>query len=125
MSNSFGPIKNAAGSIHAGNSPVSVLATGSITGIASSTLSTIVTYTNTSGSQESVSRVAGSGTVPAIYLLVLNTVTIEEQRSGPDYKVNFAFNGPLKLDNGDILELKVRHGFATTTRDFQSSIYGV
>lgn len=110
---------------HAGNSPVGVLATGSITTIADSTLSTIVTFTNSSGGDQSISRVAGSGTAPAQYDLVLNSVTIETRRSGPDYKVDFTFNGPLKLVDTDILDLKVTHLITGTTRDFQASVYGV
>lgn len=125
MSNSFGPIKNVGSSLHAGNSPVSVLATGSITTIADGVLSTIVTYTNSSGVAQSVSRIGGSGTFPAQYDLVFDTVTIETKRSGPDYKAEFIFDGPLKVPNGSIIDLKVTHLDPNDTRDFQASIYGV
>jgi len=121
----FSPGDSADDQPHAGNSPVDVLATGSIAGIADAILSTIVTFTNSSGADQSVSRIGGSGTFPAQYDLVLNAVTIETRRSGPDYKADFEFNGPLKLVNGDILDLKVTHLDPNNTRDFQASIYGV
>ena len=125
MSNNFSQTPSADDVAHAGNSPVSVLATGSISGIADATLTTIVTYTNASGGDESISRIGGSGTFPAQYDLVLNAVTIETKRSGPDYKAEFIFTGPLKLANGNILDLKVTHLDPNDTRDFQASIYGV
>jgi len=119
----FSKTPNAADASHAGNTPVGVLANSSVSNIADATLTTITTFTATG--DQSVSRIGGSGTFPAEYRLTLNAVDIEIQRSGPDYKVNFEFDGPLSLSTGDILDVKVTHLDPNNTRDFQATIYGV
>jgi len=102
---------------------LSVLANSAATNVVNATLTTVVTFTSIGNT--SITRINGSGTIPAKYDLVLNSTTIEIQRSGPNYRINFEFGGPLSLSDGDILDLKVTHLDPNNTRDFQATIYGV
>ena len=122
MAINFSPTPSADDVAHAGNSPVTALATGNNAALASSTLGTVVTHT--ASGQQSVSRIAGSGTFPAEWTLVLNSVILETKRSGPDYKVEFLFNGPLTIPDTQVLDIKVEHLDAANTRDFNATIYG-
>jgi hypothetical protein len=110
----------------AGNSalPASVdtLATGTQTGVASSLLTTIVTFT--AGSAKKITKVSVSGTEYAKFQLFKNTGLIETKRTGPDRSVDFIFSSPLVMNTGDILDVKVTHFYIGNTLDVEASIYG-
>jgi len=111
---------------HAGNSPVTALATGTADAVSPSTLTTITTLTAVG--EQTVSRAEVSGTGPGTATLVLNAAIIETRRFNGDRTTDFLFpSGPLKLDSGDILDIKVEHFAvpALETRDYTAVIYGV
>lgn len=101
---------------------VSPLASGSITGIPTNTLSTIVTYTAAVATH--LSRISVSGNIYAKYQLFLNTVLIETKRSGPERSLDFFFDCPLTLSPTSILDVKVMHYQTSETGDFESTVYG-
>lgn len=103
----------------------SVAATGSVTNIADNTLTTIVTVAFSAGVFENLAIVSVSGDDYAKYYLVLNTVTIDTRRSGPDRNLQFDFTGaPLALVSGDVIDIKVEHFSVGQLLDFDSTVYG-
>lgn len=97
-----------------------VLNNGTVANVTATTLTTIVSYTALV--DKGVTRISCSGTDYAKFSLVLNTVTIEYQRSGPSRNIEF---GPLKLSATDVLDVKVEHFITGDTANFESTIYGV
>lgn len=126
MGISFSPGDDTDDKPHAGNSPVTALATGTSNSVSSSVLTTITTLT--ASGEQTVSRAEVSGTGPGTATLVLNAAIIETRRFNGDRTTDFLFpGGPLKLDNGDILDVKIQH-FAVPpaeTRDYTAVIYGI
>jgi hypothetical protein len=110
----------ASGSITASTDPNSVLAVGAQTSIASSTLTTVVTYTATG--TERISSIIASGTDYAKYTIVLNTVTIMTLRSGPSRNVGAFIN--LEINATDVIDLKVEHFDSTVSMDAEATILG-
>lgn len=109
---------------HAGNSPVSSLATGSALTVPSATTTTVTTYTAVG--RRTINRIGVTGDVYARWFIVLNSTTIEEKQTGPDRESDFEWaGGPLLLNSGDILDVKVRHAYAGLTPDFNATIYGI
>ena len=100
-----------------------VLANGTQTSVSDNTVTTLTTYT-ASGTKY-ISKIICSGTVYAKFTLVLNTSTIETRRGGPDRTIEFDFGGALKLDNTDVLDVKVEHYVTGASENFEATIYGV
>lgn len=126
MGISFSPGDDTDDKPHAGNSPVSSLATGTSNAVSASTLTTVTTFTAVG--EQTVNRAEISGTGPGTATLVLNAAIIETRRFNGDRTTDFLFlGGPLKLDSGDILDLKIEHFAvpALETRDYTAVIYGI
>lgn len=109
----------ATSSLPAGIDP---LATGAQIGIGATLLTTIVTYT--AATVKGISKISVSGTTYAKFQLFKNTVLIDTKRTGPDRSVDFIFNNPLKMNIGDILDVKVTHYYTSNASDFEATVYG-
>jgi len=109
---------------HAGNSPVSVLASGSDTTVSDATLTTLRTYTAPAAGA-SISQINVSGG-PGKATLELNSTVIDAKRINPSYTTEWRFEGPLNLAGADILDVKIRFNSSdnSETRDFNATIYG-
>lgn len=103
----------------AGASP---LATGAITGIPATVLTTIVTYTATTARQ--ISRISCSGNVYGKFQVFKNTILIDTIRSGPERSEQLLFTAPINLVTTDIVDVKVTHYQTGVSGDFESTIYG-
>ena len=102
--------------------PNEILVDGSVAGLGASTLSTIATYNNSSGSKKRIHSIIASGEIYACYYIVVNTVTVVTKRSGPSRNVEFFLN--IDLDDGDIIDLKVEHFTTGDTANFEGTILG-
>lgn len=102
---------------------VSALASGNITSVPASVLSTIVTYT--APAARKITRIGVSGTDYGKFQLFINTVLIETRRTSPERSSDFTFVSPLVLASGDILDVKVTQYATGVLADFESTIYGV
>jgi hypothetical protein len=105
----------------AGSTDQTVLNTGTLTSVPANTQQTIVTYTAGAG-DSGITRIVCSGTDYAKFELYKNVSLVETQRSGPDRN---AFFGPIKLQAGDIIDVKVEHFVTGSTANFEATIYGV
>jgi hypothetical protein len=101
---------------------VSPIATGSVTSVPATTLTTIVTYA--AAADTKVTRIGCSGTVYAKFQLFLNTVLVEVKRSGPERSIDFSFDRPLALATGDVIDVKVTHYVTAALEDFEATVYG-
>lgn len=97
---------------------------GTVTNVAESTLTTILTKTaNTSLSKITVISVSGDNY--AKFTLVINGITIDIRRTGPDRNLQFDFTAnPLETSLGDVIDVKVEHFNVGETLDFDATIYG-
>jgi len=97
---------------------------GSITSIAPSTKTTIVSQVFVADSIENVPLISASGTNYAKYFFQINAIDIDIRRGAPNYNVEFNFTGaPFALTAGDIVSIAVEH-FNAGTEDFEATIYG-
>lgn len=103
-------------------SSVAILATSSAANVPDSTLTTIVTYTAVAATK--ITRIAVSGTMYGKFQLFKNTVLFETRRTSPERSTDFAFNSPLSLALGDILDVKVTQFQIGLLGDFESTVYG-
>lgn len=101
---------------------VSDLAGGSVAAVADNVQTTIVTYT--ASGKVLISHISTSGTVYAKMQLYKNATLIETKRGGPDRTQVFEFLRPLRLNNGDILDVKVTHYNVGQTAEFEATVYG-
>lgn len=99
-------------------------AIGTASNVPAATLTTILTKVADS-SLTNISIVSVSGDDYAKYTLVINSITIDIRRSGPDRNLQFDFTAnPLKTTLGDVIDIKVEHFFAGDLLDFDATIYG-
>lgn len=99
-------------------------ATGTASNVPASTLTTILTTTYTP-TFNNISIVSVSGEDYAKYYLVINTVTIDVRRSGPDRNLVFDYtSNPLKLNSGDTVDIKVEHFATGSLLEFDATVYG-
>jgi hypothetical protein len=97
---------------------------GSITGIAPSTKTTIVSQVFSGGVFENISIVSVSGTNYAKFFLAINGTDVDIRRTGPNLNLVFDYTGsPFALTSGDVVDIKVEH-FNAGTEDFDATIYG-
>lgn len=106
----------------AGGLEVDALAGGSVTGVLDNVLTTILTHTALA--KTLVSHISCTGTVYAKFQLFKNAVLIETRRGGPDRTLVFEFNKPLKLESGDILDVKATHYVVGASEEFEATLYG-
>lgn len=99
------------------------LAGNAIVNTPDNVLTTIVTYTAYE-TKTLLSSITVSGTLYAKFQLFFNTILIETRRGGPDRTLVFTFDHPLKMVDGDILDVKVTHYDVGQTADFDSTVYG-
>jgi hypothetical protein len=98
---------------------------GSAANVPASTLTTIVTQGFVSGTFENLTMVSVSGEDYAKFYIVINTVTVDVRRSGPDRNLTFNYTGaPYKLNSGDVVDVKVEHFVSGSLIDFDATIYG-
>lgn len=100
---------------------VDALAGNAITGVPDNVLTTIVTHT--APTKQLISHISVSGSVYAKFQLFKNAALLETRRGGPDRSLVFEFCKPLKLEAGDILDVKVTH-YVNTTEEFEATVYG-
>lgn len=101
----------------------SVLATGVVSGLIDSTLTTITTFV--APSDTLITKVSCSGDAPADFTLLLNTVQIDIKRSSTaDLDKEFSFSHPFKMLLNDVLDIKVFHHAPGKSRTFNTTIYG-
>ena len=99
--------------------------TGSAAAVPASTLTTIVTQSYVLGTFENLTLVSVSGEDYAKYYIVINTVTVDVRRSGPDRNLTFDYTGaPYKLNPGDVVDVKVEHFVSGSLIDFDATVYG-
>lgn len=97
---------------------------GSVSTVPDNALTTIVSYTNTSGGDLWLNMVTGTGNLDALYTLFINTNEIDNLNSAEqDRNVKFAFVKAIKVANGDIIDVKVKHFYNGKSGDFKSTIY--
>lgn len=97
---------------------------GSVTTVPKDSLTTIVTYTNTTGGDLWLNQATGTGTLDAFYALYINANEIDNLRSAEQERnVKFAFTKAIKIANNDVINVKVKHSYNGKTGDFDSTIY--
>ena len=101
----------------------SIVEGGSIATIAADAKTTILTYTNTSGILY-LDGYAGTGSVDAEYILVIDTVEkIFLRSSEQERNVQMPFPRPIKIAQGSIIDIKVTH-WTSGTADFDATLFG-
>ena len=101
---------------------VSPLASGTVSSVPASTLTTITTYT--AASDTKLSKISVSGTIYAKYQLFLDTVLIDTKRCGPEREMDFMFDRPLSLSAISVLDVKVTHYQTGSLEEFNATVYG-
>ena len=97
---------------------------GSLTNLAPSTKTTIVTQVFILGTLENVAMLSVSGTGYAKYFFAINGIDVDIRRSGPDLNLTYDFTGaPYALLAGDVVDVRVEH-FNASNQDFDATIYG-
>ena len=97
---------------------------GSLTSIAASTKSTIVSQVYILGTLENIAMLSVSGTNYAKYFFAINGVDVDIRRTGPSLNLTYDFTGaPYALASGDVVDVKVEH-FNPGSQDFDATIYG-
>lgn len=98
---------------------------GSITGIADNTRTTIVSQIYVVGSFHNLVIMSVSGTTQAKYYLRKNTIDIDTRRTSPGRNLQYDFTGaPIALSPGDIVDVQVEHFNTSDVEDFDATIYG-
>lgn len=100
--------------------PINYIQTGSIDTVPDSVQTTIITLTATQN--HNIFRISCSGDVYAKYQLYVNSDLIETKRIG-NRDIDFIFNTPLQVLNGQILDVKVTHYYIGKTVNFDATIY--
>jgi hypothetical protein len=103
--------------------PINNVLTGSISTVPDNTLSTILTLNATTNHK--IVKVSCSSHLYAKYMLYVDTNLIETRIASPNRTIDFNFNPPLLINNGQIVDIKVIHYFLGETPDFQSTIYSI
>ena len=97
---------------------------GSLTNLAPSTKTTIVSQVFVASTLENVAMLSVSGTGYAKYFFAINGVDVDIRRTGPDLNLTFDFTGaPYSLSIGDVVDVRVEH-FNVSNQDFDATIYG-
>lgn len=98
-----------------------VVFTSGATSVGHSTETTILTYTATD--KTFITQISASGEAPAKYKVFINT-ELKDTIMTNKYNVLFSFLYPLKLEVGDVLDVKVIHEFNGEVLNFNSTLYG-
>jgi len=103
--------------------PINSTLTGSIGAVPDNALTTILTLT--AGTVHKVTRISCSGSDYAKFQIFINSSLIETRRSSPERTIDFLFLSPLKLEIGQILDVKVTHYYTGDLGQFESTIYSI
>ena len=107
-----------------GISIISYNKVGSLSSLAPSTKTTIVSDVYLAGTIVNVPLISVSGTNYAKYYFQINGSDIDIRRTGPNLNLDFNFTGaPFSLTPGDIVSVAVEH-FNAGTEDFEATLYG-
>ena len=107
-----------------GISIISYNKTGSLSALAASTKTTIVSDVYLGGTITTVPLVSVSATGYAKYFFQINGSDVDIRRTGPDLNLDFNYTGaPFALTPGDIVSVAVEH-FNGGTIDVEGTIYG-
>jgi len=108
----------------AGMALSSYKASGGASNVPAVTITTVATATY-SATFNNISVISVSGQDYAKFFLMINNVVLDTRRSGPDRNLTFDYtSNPLKLNPGDIVDIKVEHYFTGNLLDFEATIYG-
>jgi hypothetical protein len=98
---------------------------GSVTSIAQTTKTTIVSDVYLGGVITTVPLISCSGTGYAKYFFQINGSDIDIRRTGPGLNLDFNYTGaPFSLSPGDVVSVAVEHFNGATLEDFEATIYG-
>lgn len=98
---------------------------GSVTNVAATTKTTIVSQAYVLGTFENLTEVSVSGEDYAKYFVTVGVTDIDIRRTGPDRNLTFDFKGaPYELSPGDVVSIKVEHFNTGLLVDFDATIYG-
>ncbi len=114
------------GSITVTEATVKTLKYSEVTDVPDNTLTTIATFTATT-TTTLISSIKCSGTDNGKWQIFIDSVLKGTLRGGGGNRnVIFDFDGPLELDSGSVLDVKVTHFVQNPTNkgDFQAGIYG-
>ena len=102
-----------------------ILQKGSALIVPNTTLTTILTFTNTSDILW-FEGFNGSGEIDAEYTLVINTILKMSLMSSEQNRyVQHFFGVPgMRIEIGDIIDIKVQHFNTVVTGDFHASLWG-
>lgn len=109
--------------VSAGLLPVDIIKQSSITGVANSIETTVLTHTFLG--DQTVGDIQVSGTEYARYTVYINTVKSFVIRSGPSRQANLFLQRPLNFAVGDIVDVKAIHYFTGVTADFDVTLLGI
>jgi len=105
--------------------PASILATAVATNVSPSVLTTVLTLP-IAGTIH-VTEISCTGEDYAKFQVFVDTTLIETKRSGPDRDAIFEYLWPLKLLNGQVLDVKVIHFYSnggSYTSNFNCTVKG-
>jgi hypothetical protein len=105
-----------------GITPAAVLDKQVVTGVAATVLTTLNTITPTV--ETLITKVECSGQEYGKFQIYIDNILQVTKRGGPSRNVTFDFSWPLKLNAGQIFDVKVTHFVVGQTPDFESSIFG-
>lgn len=99
-----------------------VLAVGSVGPVAPATETTVASYTAVGNRR--IAQVQCSGDVRAKWILYVDGSPIGTKRGG-DRNVEFDYDWPIRIDDGQVLDVKVTHYKSLETPSFDASILGL
>ena len=108
----------------AASSQVTVLAQAVVTSVPGSTETTIVTLAAApAGDNHFLTQINASGQVYGKYRVFFNSTLKYVLRGGSDRNAFLLFTFPVRVPDGEAVDVKVEH-FASTTEDFEATITG-
>lgn len=104
-----------------GGEPINITVVGAQSSVSDNTLTTLVTMV--ANGYNRLVQISVSGTAYAKFQLFINSTLKETRRSGPDRNLYFTYNHPIRLNSGDVVDLKVTHYNAGTLENFEATIF--
>lgn len=106
----------------AGITPASVLGKNIAAAVAATVQTTIVTLNPSV--ETLITKVECSGQEYGKFQIYIDNILQVTKRGGPSRNVTFDFSWPLKLNAGQIFDIKVIHFVGGQTPDFESTVMG-
>jgi len=104
-----------------GGEPINITVVGAQTSVSDNTMTTLVTMV--ANGYNRLVQISVSGTAYAKYLLYINSGLKETRRSGPERNLYFTYNHPIRLNAGDVVDLKVIHYNTGLLENFEATIF--